>query len=164
MAKRKMPVLGKREWKRLIKEFGTDQAIADHFGVTRQTIFLNRTKILSGSTEKSVAVYIKTPESIQEPKSSKGKKKALKGTALKVEAASLTVQEPKSPKGKKKAVKAALKASSWELKPSLGKPVDKVIALFKKGKKPKEIAELVGLSGSYVYNILTKNLGSVKNK
>jgi DNA invertase Pin-like site-specific DNA recombinase len=158
-----MPVLGKREWKRLIKEFGTDQAIADHFGVTRQTVFLNRKKVLSGSTEKSVAVDTKTSsETVQEPKSPKGKKKARKGAALKVVAASLTVQEPKSPKGKKKAVPKA--SSAPALKSSLGKPVDKVIALFKKGKKPKEIAELVGLSGSYVYNILTKNLGSVKNQ
>lgn len=160
MAKRKMPVLGEKKWKLLIKEFGTDQAIADHFGVTRQTVFLNRKKVLSGSTDEKPVVDQKAPK--QDPKPTKGKKKAVKGAA--VEAASLAVQEPKSPKGKKKAVKAALKASSWELKPSLGKPVEKVIALFKKGKKPKEIAELVGLSGSYVYNILTKNLGSVKNQ
>lgn len=133
MAKRMIPVMGKREWKRLIKEYGTDQAIADHFGVTRQTIFLNRKKVLS--SDKPVI-------------DKKSSKPALKSP--KVKKVSIDTSEPQPAKTLTGTVKKAKKEI-------------RAIELFKKGKKVKEIAQKVGLSGSYVYKILSDNIGSVKS-
>lgn len=164
MAKRKMPVLGKREWKHLIKDFATDQAIADHFGVTRQTVFLNRKKVMSDSktalvendskTEESV-VDKKIPKTVQEPKPIKGRKKTKKTISVETLTDEQTPALPWCPQPTASSRSALFKKPKGKKKSKKTISVETLTMDEKKlFKKLREIADLIG---TYVYKILTKN-------